>query len=125
MSGQKTVLVVDDEPVLQTIARGILAIGGYRVLEAATGEAALAILEEERPAAMLLDIQLPGIDGWEVLRRLRESARLDSLAVILFSANADPAVEARARDEGCRAFVPKPFSVRELLRTVDRVLIGG
>lgn len=116
------VLVVDDEPVLQTLARGILSIGGYGVLQAATGEAALAIVEAERPEAMLLDIQLPGIDGWEVLRRLRESARIDTMAVILFSAHADPAMEARARAEGCRAFVQKPFSVRELLRTVDRVV---
>jgi two-component system cell cycle response regulator DivK len=119
---RRTVLVVEDEDELRAMVRNVLSWSGYRVLEAPSGEAALAVFESEQPDLMLLDIRLPGIDGWEVLVQLHGLGRLKSLPVVVFSAYDAAPVAARAAGFGCRAFVQKPFSIRELLATLERVL---
>ena len=119
------VLAVDDEADILLIVTVILRSSGHDVLQASSGEMALEILEREKPDAMLLDIRLPGIDGLEVLERLRAARRLSSLPVIVISAFSNPETLARATEIGCKGFVTKPFAPDQLLGTLDDVLRAG
>jgi len=114
----RRVLVVDDEPDIVMMVRLILELDGYEVLEAATGEDALRVLEREHADALLLDIRLPGLDGWAVLDELRARRRLDSLPVIMISAHAAPTTSVDALSAGCRGFLAKPFESDELVQVV-------
>jgi CheY-like chemotaxis protein len=117
-----TVLVVDDEAdLLFTIALS-LELNGYKVFKAASGEEALEVVEAERPDAIVLDLRLPGIDGWEVLRRLGEMGRFPSTPVVLLSAQVDAATAARAVNLGCHAHLAKPFNTAELSRVLSGLL---
>jgi len=109
-----TVLVVDDEVDLLFTITLSLELNGYRVLKAASGEEALDVVDRERPDAVVLDIRLPGIDGWEVLNRLKENGHFPATPVVLLSAQVDAATAARAVALGCHAHLAKPFSTAEL-----------
>jgi CheY-like chemotaxis protein len=119
------ILAVDDEADILLIIGVTLRRCGHEVLEATSGEKALEILDRERPDAMLLDIRMPGIDGLEVLERLRDARRLASLPVIMLSAYSNPAMIERAREIGCREFVTKPFFPDQLAATLEEVLRAG
>jgi len=116
------VLVVDDESDVLLSLRIVLETAGYEVFEATSGEEALEMLGETEPDLVVLDIVLPGIDGWEVLDEVR--GRTD-IPVILASANAHPGLRERAERSGCKALFTKPFSAEELRRTVARILSPG
>jgi len=109
-----TVLVVEDEVDLLFTISLSLELSGYRVLKAASGEEALDVVDKERPDAVVLDIRLPGIDGWEVLNRLRDRGHFPATPVVLLSAQVDAATAARAVELGCHAHLAKPFSISEL-----------
>lgn len=117
---RRSVLVVEDEPDITLICRVALELGGFEVLEAGTGQEALDLLAGMSPDAVLLDIRLPDMDGWDVIDRLRAGNSFDGLRIIAFSAHASGS--RRALEMGCRAFVAKPFSPDELVRTVRAVL---
>jgi len=117
-----TVLVVEDEvDLLFTIALS-LELNGYRVVKAASGEEALEVVEHERPDAVVLDIRLPGIDGWEVISRLQQMGRFPATPVVLLSAQVDAATAARAVEIGCHAHLAKPFSTAELSGVLRELL---
>jgi CheY-like chemotaxis protein len=112
------VLVVDDEPDVRLVARVILNSAGYDVVEASSGEEALAALDEPlRPDVVLLDVRMPGIDGWEVLRRVRAHPELGRVPVVVFTAHADP-------DAGVdyEHFLMKPFKPAELIDAIAHAL---
>ena len=115
----RRIVVVDDDPVLRAILRGYLEDAGYRVTEAADGESLLDALPRLAPALMLLDVKLPGTDGFELLRSVR--ARSDLPVIMVTSCT-----EARARVEGLELgaddYVTKPFNARELVARVRNVL---
>jgi two-component system KDP operon response regulator KdpE len=111
MSGAR-VLVVDDEPQLLRSLRAILTAHGYEVVTAVTGEAAVAEASARPPDVMLLDLMLPGIDGLEVCRRLRERS---SLPIIVLSAQGEEATKVAALDLGADDYLTKPFGAAELL----------
>ncbi|MFN2491200.1 MAG: response regulator [Actinomycetota bacterium] len=117
----KTIMVVDDEPDIVLMVRLILELDGYDVLEAGTAEDAFEVLEREHPDALLLDIRLPGLDGWAVLDHLKASSRLPQLPVIMISAHSTPSTSARALDEGCSGYLTKPFDSEQLLSELNRV----
>jgi CheY-like chemotaxis protein len=117
-----TVMVVDDEPDIVLMVRLILEMEGYDVLEAGTGEDALEVLAREDPDVLLLDIRLPGLDGWGVLDRLKSSNRLERLPVIMVSAHSTPSTSARAMDEGCSGYLTKPFDSDQLVGMVSTVV---
>ena len=110
----RTVLVVEDEVDLLFTISLSLELSGYSVVKAASGEEALSVVEKERPDAVVLDIRLPGIDGWEVLNRLRDLGHFPATPVVLLSAQVDAATAARAVELGCHAHLAKPFSTSEL-----------
>ncbi len=118
----RTVLVVDDEPHIRAVLRGYLEADGYRVLEAATGEQALDLLRRDPADLVLLDVMLPGIDGLEVLRRLRTTSQV---AVILVTARAEEVDTLIGLAVGADDYVTKPFSPREVTARVGAVLRRG
>jgi two-component system KDP operon response regulator KdpE len=113
------VLVVDDEPQIRRALRLVLRANGYDVSEAATGEAALDAAVTQPWDLMILDLVLPGLDGVEVCRRLREWSRLP---VVVLSAHGEEEVKVRALDEGADDYVTKPFSAPELLARMRSAL---
>jgi CheY-like chemotaxis protein len=114
------VLVVDDMPDGREICAEYLSYRGYRVATAADGHEALAKAQELLPAVILMDLSLPGIDGWEVTRRLRRDERTRRLAIVALTAHALPSARDEAIAAGCDAVVTKPCLPRELEAEVRR-----
>jgi DNA-binding response OmpR family regulator len=115
----RRVLVVDDEPHIRTVLRGYLEADGFDVTEAADGDGALAALRDRQPDLVLLDVMLPGIDGLEVLRRLRT---FSDAYVILVTARAEEVDKLVGLGVGADDYVTKPFSPREVTARVKAVL---
>jgi CheY-like chemotaxis protein len=115
------VLVVEDDPGIQITVRLSLEVGGFAVTVVPSAEEALETLDGLEPAAILLDISLPGMDGWAFLERLRADGRLEELGVIVMSAHVSHEIAARAEAAGAQAHLSKPFDVDELIETVGRV----
>ncbi|WP_406289435.1 response regulator transcription factor [Streptomyces sp. NBC_00209] len=112
-------LIVEDDPASALALRELLAGDGYEVLHAADGRDALRLLFEERPALMLLDLGVPGLDGWRVLARTRD---MSDLPVIVLSARDDLADLVRGLRGGADDYVVKPFRNEELLARVEALL---
>jgi CheY-like chemotaxis protein len=113
------VLVAEDEKDIRSLARLLLELAGHQVVEAPDGEAALAILTSHDDVdVVLLDLRLPGRDGWEVMTELRSAGRLDGLRIVVFSAQIGPRDYERAVDHGAAGYLTKPFSEDELLAAV-------
>jgi DNA-binding response OmpR family regulator len=117
--GRSLVLVVDDEEKIRRIARRYLEADGFEVIEAADGEAALSALGARRVDVVVLDVMLPGVDGIEVLRRLRSRS---SVFVILLTARAEEVDKLIGLSVGADDYITKPFSPRELVARVKTVL---
>jgi DNA-binding response OmpR family regulator len=114
-----TVLVVDDEPIVREVVVGYLQREGYRTLEAADGDRARELLEQESPSLVVLDVMLPGIDGLELCRWIRSRSQLP---VILLTARGDETDRIVGLELGADDYVTKPFSPRELAARVRTVL---
>jgi two-component system cell cycle response regulator DivK len=118
---KKRILLVEDEEDNMQILRDLLA-SDYELVEAGNGEAALAAIAAARPDLVLMDIQLPVMDGYEATRRIKADPALRSIPVIAITSYAMGEDERRARAAGCDDFVPKPYSPRDLLAKVRRCL---
>jgi CheY-like chemotaxis protein len=121
-AARRTVLLAEDDPDLLRFAEVTLRLGGYRVLAAADGESALALVRRARPDVVLLDLRLPGLDGWELLERLRSDAALERVPVVVVTASADPSERERASAARVVEFLVKPLSADTLLAAVERAL---
>jgi DNA-binding response OmpR family regulator len=118
MSGE-TILVVDDEPKIVKTLRAYLESAGFRVVTAGDGQMALTIFRHEKPALVLLDLGLPGIDGLDVARTLR---REGDVPIIMLTARVDEADRLIGLELGADDYVTKPFSPREVVARVRAVL---
>ncbi len=114
------VLVVDDDARLREFVRVNLEMDGYTVREAASGEDALAAIEDQAPDLVLLDVVMPGIDGWQMLQRLQE--RYGSIPVIMFSGQVDATSATDAEQLGARGFVGKPFDPQQLIERAKQLV---
>jgi excisionase family DNA binding protein len=114
------VLVVDDDPRLREFMRVNLTMEGYSVREAASAEEALAAIEDTAPELVLLDVVMPGIDGWQMLQRMQE--RHGSIPVIMFSGQVDEGAEGQAQERGARGFVGKPFDPQQLIERAKQLV---
>jgi two-component system phosphate regulon response regulator PhoB len=117
-----TVLVVDDEPDVRTLCRVNLEYEGYMVLESPSGEDALSMLQDSRPDLILLDLMMPRMDGWEVLRKLKEDDKTASIPVVLLTARADDESQLKGWSEGIVDYIIKPFNPLSLVRYVQKAL---
>jgi CheY-like chemotaxis protein len=114
-----SILVVDDTEDIRFLCRLVLEGAGHEVTEASSAEDALDQIETTRPDGILLDIGLPGMNGWDVLRILRTREELSEVRVIVCSAYASRSERERARTEGAAGFLTKPFPMKELVRIFD------
>ena len=118
----KRILVVEDQEDDRQIIRDMLAGTGYAITEAEDGEQALASVAKERPDLILMEIQLPSMDGYEAMRRIRTDPALLSIPIIAVTSFAPHGEEQKARAAGCDHFVPKPYSPRELLAKIRQYI---
>ena len=118
----KRILVVEDHEDNRQILRDLLGNAGYQMVEAETGEAGLAAAAAHKPDLILMDIQLPGLDGYEATRRLKADPALRSIPIIVVTSYALSGDDAKARAAGCDAYVTKPFSPRQLLAKIKEYL---
>ena len=125
MSGRPRILVVEDNPMNLELVRDILTAEGYEVLEAADGATGVAIATLERPSLILMDLQLPRLDGLEAARLIRADPRLAGIPIVAVTAHAMKGDDEKARAAGCDGFVTKPIQVREFAATVAAFLKGA
>jgi two-component system, cell cycle response regulator DivK len=118
----KRILVVEDEEDNRQILRDLLASSGYEMVEAKDGEQALAAVDQHRPDLILMDIQLPIMDGYEATRRIRANPANKRIPIIAVTSYALSGNESIALAAGCDAYVPKPYSPRELLAKIREFL---
>lgn len=119
---QPRILVVEDEPDLAGLVEVNLSLAGYDVVVAGTGEQGLDDLRTHEPDAVLLDVMLPGIDGWNVLRTIKEDRTTRDLPVVMLTALSEERDLIRGHLQGAVEYVTKPFEMRRLLTTVEGVL---
>ena len=112
------VLVIDDDDDLRQLYRMHLELAGLRVLDAPDGAAGLAAARAERPNLIVLDLHMPEVDGWEVLRELRGDGQLADLEVVVLTGTADEATELRAREAGASSYVVKPVRIEDLVSVI-------
>lgn len=121
----KRILIIEDQEDNRAILRDLLSQAGYELIEAADGEEGVKLAQMERPDLILMDIQLPVIDGYEATRRIKATADLKSIPIIAVTSYALSGDEAKARAAGCDGYVTKPFSPRDLLAKVRAYLPAG
>ncbi|MGE5103317.1 MAG: response regulator [Betaproteobacteria bacterium] len=114
------ILVVEDTEDNRTILRDLFESVGYAVIEATTGEDGVAKAQSERPDLILMDIQLPVIDGYEATRRIKAIPELARIPIVAVTSHALSDDEQKARAAGCDDYVAKPFSPRALLAKVRK-----
>ena len=113
--GGPLVLLVDDDPKVRELVRINLEFEGYTVREAGDANEGLAAIDDAKPDLVLLDVMMPHVDGWEMLRRMQERYGVGSIPVVMFSGKADQQSEEQATSRGAQGFVGKPFDLQQLI----------
>lgn len=118
----KSILVVEDQEDNRRILRDLLSSRGYDIIEVTDGLAGVEAAKREKPDLILMDIQLPGIDGYEATRRIRSEPDLAGVTIIAVTSYALSGDEQKALEAGCDDYVAKPFSPRKLLAKIEHYL---
>src|SRR5688572_13849872 len=118
----KRILVIEDHEENRRLLRDLLTSVGYELIEALTGEEGLALAQTEVPDLILMDIQLPGIDGYETTRRIKANPALRDIPVVAVTSYALSGDDVKALEAGCDAYVTKPFDPAELLAKIQEYL---
>jgi len=118
----KMILIVDDEPDVLTTVSFRLKKSGYAVTAVDSGEAALEFLQTNRPDLLLLDLRMPGIDGYEICRRVKAHESWKNIPVFLFSASTSMTQDEKFRSLSAEDYVVKPFEADELLRKIKNII---
>jgi two-component system, cell cycle response regulator DivK len=118
----KRILVVEDQEDNRQIVRDLLSANGYELTDAITGEEGVAFAKRDRPDLILMDIQLPGIDGYEATRRIKADPKLRHIPIIVVTSYALSGDDQKAFAAGCDGYVTKPFSPRLLLAKIREYL---
>jgi len=122
--GVKTVLIIEDEAEVRTFAARVLELEGYQVLQAEDGDTGLRLARENHFSLVLLDLRLPGLDGWGILQEMKNEAKLSAVPVIVFTASAGVSQRDRALGMGADDYLVKPLSAASLRQAVARVWSG-
>lgn len=118
----KRILLVEDQADNRKIIRDMLRATDYEITEAENGEEALAAIAKQSPDLILMDIQLPVMDGYAATRQIKADPALRSIPIIAVTSYALSGEEKKAREAGCDDYVPKPFSPRQLLAKIKQYL---
>ena len=119
---QKTILVAEDNSMNAELLRAILEAKGYRVLCVAKGDEAVKVALKKKPDLILMDLQLPGIDGYEATRRIKSNKETKNIPVIAVTAHALKGDREKAIDAGCDDYIKKPIDTREVPELVARYI---
>ena len=117
-----SILIVDDEDMIRSLLRLTLVRAGYEVTEAETGEEAISIVREQKPDLVLLDVMMPGIDGFAVCEQIRQDPAVGDIPIIMLSARKDPRSRQESRRAGATDYLTKPWVTDELLWHVNEAL---
>lgn len=118
----KNVMVVEDNEKNRKLMRVVLKSKGYAVIEAATGEEALNLLKNQKPDIILMDIQLPGIDGLTLIKQIKADAMTKEIPIIAVTAYAMKGDEQKILETGCDAYVSKPINTQELPLIIEKYI---
>jgi len=116
------ILVVEDNPMNMELAVDLLELRGHEVFSATTGQEALEISCREKPDLILMDVQLPGMDGLAVTKKLKENPETSGIPVVALTAHAMKGDEERMLSHGCAGYIPKPIDTREFPRAVEEFI---
>jgi DNA-binding response OmpR family regulator len=116
------VLIVDDDPLIRDLVRAVLEDASYDLDEAASGEEAIRVASRRPPDVVLLDVMMPGLDGFEVAERMKKDDHLRDTVVVMLTAKNAPEDRARGLAAGADVYFTKPFSPLELLTTISGAL---
>jgi two-component system cell cycle response regulator DivK len=118
----KRILVIEDHEENRRLLRDLLTSVGYELIEAVTGEEGVALAQAQLPDLILMDIQLPGIDGYETTRRIKANPALRHIPIIAVTSYALSGDDVKALEAGCDAYVTKPFDPADLLEKIQEFL---
>ena len=121
----RTILIVEDNEKNMKLARDLLQAKGYATLEAITGVDGVRLAKEHTPDLVLMDIQLPDINGIEAFEQLRADPRTAEIPIVAFTASVTPTDRTRVMQAGFDGFLSKPINIKEFLATVKRMAEGG
>jgi two-component system, cell cycle response regulator DivK len=120
-----TVLIVEDNEKNMKLARDVLQAKGYATLEAVTGEEGVRLAKEGKPDLVLMDIQLPGINGIEALRQIRMEPAMAKVPVVAFTASVTPTDRSQIQAAGFDGFLSKPINLKEFIALVESLVQRG
>ncbi len=121
---EKTILVIEDNEMNMKLMRAVLRVGKYRMLEAKDAETGLSLAREHHPDLILMDIQLPGMDGLSATKIIKADPELKGIPIFALTGFAMESDKAKATDIGLAGYIVKPFSVKSLLETLENHFIG-
>ncbi|MCL4474002.1 MAG: response regulator [Actinobacteria bacterium] len=121
----KKILVVEDNVMNLELVSDLLEAHGFSVVQAQSGAAAIELAEKEQPDLILMDLQLPEMDGLEATRRLKQNRLTNSIDVVALTAHAMLGDEEKAREAGCSGYIAKPINTREFAEVISGFLDGG
>jgi CheY-like chemotaxis protein len=118
----KTILVIEDNKLNMKLVNGLIKIGKYRMLEAIDAESGIQLIREQRPDLVLMDIQLPGMDGLSATKIIKEDPDLKDIPIVALTSFAMQGDEEKALAAGCTGYITKPIDTRKFLETVSQYL---
>ena len=121
----KRILIIEDQEDNRAILRDLLSAVGYELIEAVNGAEGIAKAEAEKPDLILMDIQMPLIDGYDATRRIKANPDLKAIPIIAVTSYALSGDEAKTRAAGCDGYIAKPYDPREMLRLIRKFLNEG
>ncbi len=117
----KKIMLVDDEPSVLDLVGIVLRINKFEAILVESGYECLEKLKEEKPDLILLDIMMEGMNGWDVIRKMKEESFFDKIPVAIFSAKVEEENQERAKKEGTVAFIKKPFKSEDFIARIDDI----
>ena len=119
---KKTILVVEDNPLNMKLVKGLLKIGKYLMLEANDAESGIQLIREQQPDLVLMDIQLPGMDGLAATKILKEDPSVKNIPIVALTSYAMQGDKEKALEAGCTGYIAKPIDTRKFLENVIQYL---
>jgi CheY-like chemotaxis protein len=119
---EKRILVIEDNELNMKLVRSLLQIGKYQVVEAPDAETGIRLAQEHHPALILMDIQLPGMDGLSATRLIKEDGGLKEIPVVALTSYAMQGDDEKALEAGCNGYIAKPINTRTFLETLEKYM---